>query len=718
LLSIHKARPVIAAISIAVFVFWATTAVCGDDTKIPFRSGVEENTKADRVIWPIFVRPVDGAEAKSCDSLSRDEIRVRENGELVEVTNVDREKRPLIHAIVLDTSGSMRFRLDAVRESAVRYIESLGRDPGEDRVVVLSFDEELVLHVPLTRLNDSLQLEGAIEAVRKIPLGTATNLEDALYLLGLYLGSFTDRSVVILLSDGRSSGRLRAREAQFEYIESMDQMSIFSIGLNLAGVQATRYLGRLSKSSGGRYYGVRDTDGAAAAFQEIQETVAHRAYVIYVPAAQEISPTRESEWIEVKIRSRNKNCRILHSPARNMRSDDLMVLQGRDDLDATLVERDAARDEQRIVLELNGWVAVESVDAEGSFHGLTEQHERRTEVNVFYPGERAELWPITLEDLFLRWLLEEDSTPSRSMIDGTTFIELRMQLAQLLVATEPRFAKIAQQRMEAGIQNDLERDLPREIPQRLLEQWTAEGRVAVEAATTRWNAMRSTVFDAAFASRLDQPSLADRKRRLIPFVNWLGDLNAGDLVNRLEVMAAALLLNGEVALERWWARWPKLREWLPEFHIVTPLWMFHDRENDVRGFYRVVDPPPFVVGDLIFKETLSSRPFGLLALDWLFDAAENSPASNWTVSEIIHGRFPLGPLPKKQRKKLRRAEKTLRRISVTMSPGNVAQAEVGLLDLLISIDPAGAWLPYCVFELPRGLVQPEGEPCSIDPPSW
>ena len=66
----------------------------------------DEYVSVPRVIWPFFVETRKDGDPEVCSALSRSDLRVKEDGIEVRITNVDRKRQPVHYAFLLDTSSS------------------------------------------------------------------------------------------------------------------------------------------------------------------------------------------------------------------------------------------------------------------------------------------------------------------------------------------------------------------------------------------------------------------------------------------------------------------------------------------------------------------------------------------------------------------------------------------------------------------------------------
>lgn len=110
----------------------------------------EEHTRARVHVARLRIQPTFFAEPGACLEFGEDDLQVVLRGERIasDQFELDRERRPTLHVLLIDTSGSMSNDLDAVRNAASEYVRQLR--PEDERAVVVTFDDSVLLHQPPT----------------------------------------------------------------------------------------------------------------------------------------------------------------------------------------------------------------------------------------------------------------------------------------------------------------------------------------------------------------------------------------------------------------------------------------------------------------------------------------------------------------------------------------------------------------------------------------
>src|ERR1043166_8690506 len=86
---------------------------------------------------PVSVMDRDG---KYIPDLTKDNFHVWEEGVEQRVAYFASTEKPFTVALLIDTSGSTRFRLDEIQNAAITFVEQLRPD---DRVMVVSFSDKI-----------------------------------------------------------------------------------------------------------------------------------------------------------------------------------------------------------------------------------------------------------------------------------------------------------------------------------------------------------------------------------------------------------------------------------------------------------------------------------------------------------------------------------------------------------------------------------------------
>lgn len=220
---------------------------------------LQYTVNVNRVILDVSVRDDD---RRPVLGLKKDDFVVKEDGDPQSIEEVTREERPLLVGVLVDTSGSMRDRLEQAQQAACGFLETLR---AQDRVFVVDFDENVFLIEETTS-----DFDAACSAIRTTyPVG-GTALYDAIHAAyRVIYQPKAERRALIVLSDGDDTeSRLTFEEIEEEAL--LSDVTVYAIGLDVGGMgTARRHLDRLTEITGGRAYFVRKADELGSAYEQI-----------------------------------------------------------------------------------------------------------------------------------------------------------------------------------------------------------------------------------------------------------------------------------------------------------------------------------------------------------------------------------------------------------------------------------------------------------------
>lgn len=305
---------------------------------------------ASLVTVPVSVLDRDG---RFIGGLRQEDFRVLEDGVEQRIAYFAPVEQPFTVALVIDTSGSTRFRLEDIQDAAIAFLDQLSP---ADRVIVISFDDSVRVLSEATSDRNRLRA-----AVRQTRTGGGTRLYDAVDLvINQQLGRVQGRKAVVLFTDGVDTTSKRASyQSTLEEAVELDAM-IYPIqydtfvdngggggggggwpgpryprrrkpgwgdilgGIILGGgvtigtggggggsagtsradyQRGSEYLRRLAEATGGRRHEAQDLNYLEEAFTSIAEELRRQYSLGYYPARQ--SRTDERRQIRVRVRRPN-----------------------------------------------------------------------------------------------------------------------------------------------------------------------------------------------------------------------------------------------------------------------------------------------------------------------------------------------------------------------------------------------------------------------------
>ena len=160
----------------------------------PEEVGAGDIVRVDTTLVSIPVSVMD-RDGKYITNLTKDDFRVWEDGTEQKVAYFASTEKPFTVALLIDTSGSTRNKLEDIQDAAIAFVEQLRPD---DHVMVVSFSDKIrVLSQPT---NDRNALRNAI---RRTEPGDGTRLYDAVdQVINQSLNRVEGRKAIVLFTDG------------------------------------------------------------------------------------------------------------------------------------------------------------------------------------------------------------------------------------------------------------------------------------------------------------------------------------------------------------------------------------------------------------------------------------------------------------------------------------------------------------------------------------
>jgi Ca-activated chloride channel family protein len=134
-------------------------------------------------------------EGRYIPNLRKEDFQLWDDGVQQEVAFFSAVDKPFSVVLMIDTSGSTRFRLEDIQDAAITFVNQLRRD---DRVMIVSFDDEVRVLSEFTSDRNRLR-----NAILQTHTGNGTKLYDAVDLvINQRLNRIDGRKAIVLFSDG------------------------------------------------------------------------------------------------------------------------------------------------------------------------------------------------------------------------------------------------------------------------------------------------------------------------------------------------------------------------------------------------------------------------------------------------------------------------------------------------------------------------------------
>jgi Ca-activated chloride channel family protein len=266
-------------------------------------------TSVNLVMVPVSItdglhRPVVGLES--------DNFQLFEGKKVQEIKNFSSEDTPVSVGILVDTSGSMSYKLERAREAVVQFCEAANP---QDEFFLITFADSPQLVTDFT--NSAEQIENDLLTSRS---KGQTSLLDAIYMgVGKMREARYARKALLILSDGGDNhSRYTEKDVKSALRES--DVMVFAVGTYERYVATQEellgpsLLNVVAGITGGQAFTITNAGELPAVTRNIGTQLRHQYLLAYQPPAAE----RDGKWhkINVKLRLPKKLNILLHVNAR------------------------------------------------------------------------------------------------------------------------------------------------------------------------------------------------------------------------------------------------------------------------------------------------------------------------------------------------------------------------------------------------------------------
>lgn len=265
----------------------------------PFRVEVE----AVNVLLTVH----DEKDGKFVTDLQPTDFRVTEDGVLQQITNFTKQTGlPLTIALAVDTSSSVKLKLEFEKDAALDFLYSVMRPT--DRALLLEFDSGVTLLHDFTSDPNDL-----VNEIKNLRAGGGTSLYDAIYLVceQKLLDDNSGRKILVVLSDGADV------TSKHSFAEALDmafrsEITIFAISTTRFGAdidhEGDNALKQLVEDTGGRAYFPFSTKELGKAFEAINEELRSQYNLAYVSS----NKVRDGKFRAIKVELMRPDIKIRH----------------------------------------------------------------------------------------------------------------------------------------------------------------------------------------------------------------------------------------------------------------------------------------------------------------------------------------------------------------------------------------------------------------------
>ena len=276
--------------------------------------------KIDTTLVYVPVRVMD-KDGKYIPDLQAKDFKIYEDGVEQDIEHFSAVDDPFNVVLMLDMSGSTRFKIEDIQDAAVTFTEQLRP---QDRVMVVSFDQKVWVDSEFT--NDRTKL---MKVILRTRTGTSTSVYDALDLvLTERLNQIQGRKAIVLFSDGvDTTSHLATLQSTIERIEESNSI-LYSVHYDTQDVvvasaprpsnmimpgstkedyqRAEKYMQELANRSGGRFYEAATLGDAKEAFASIAEELRRQYGLGYYSK----NDKRDGAFRKIRVQGVNTNWAI------------------------------------------------------------------------------------------------------------------------------------------------------------------------------------------------------------------------------------------------------------------------------------------------------------------------------------------------------------------------------------------------------------------------
>jgi Ca-activated chloride channel family protein len=290
-------------IGIALLIGWLTTVIpMPGNRESAYGSQLTIRTEV-ALVNVIFT--VSDRNGSSVSGLEADDFLIFENGKPQKIEYFSDMTQgsdvPLTVALLIDTSASVRSKLDYEKVTAAEFFKNVLRK-NKDLALIIQFDSDVNLVQDFTE--DMDRLTAALDSLRA---GNSTALYDAVFLsVDDKLKNETGRKVIVAITDGTdTSSRISEQEAL--EIAQRNDVLIYGIGVRGEALVSFGVLKKFAEDTGGRFFSPdARLEEIRAAFRAIGEDLKGQ----YSLAYRSTNEKRDGSFRKIELRCKVPGVRI------------------------------------------------------------------------------------------------------------------------------------------------------------------------------------------------------------------------------------------------------------------------------------------------------------------------------------------------------------------------------------------------------------------------
>jgi len=226
-------------------------------------------------------------------NLNKNDFTVYEDGQPQQITRFTREDIPVSIGILVDNSGSMRDKRQAVNTAALDLVK--GSNP-EDEVFIVNFSDEAIIDTDLT--SDVAKMQ---EGLQQVDSRGGTALYDAVVASADYLAKKgrREKKVLLVVTDGEDNASTDTLEQAVRRVQDDNGPTVYSIGI-LGGERekrARRALEQLALHTGGVAFFPKDLGDVDQIARAVARDIRNQYSIYYRPTR----PQDQGGFRQVKV---------------------------------------------------------------------------------------------------------------------------------------------------------------------------------------------------------------------------------------------------------------------------------------------------------------------------------------------------------------------------------------------------------------------------------
>jgi Ca-activated chloride channel family protein len=208
---------------------------------------------------------------------------------------------PLTIALLIDTSGSVKTKLESEKQTAAEFFRNILRKD-KDIALIIQFDSDVNLVQDFTGDVDRL-----IDAMDSLEAGNSTSLYDAIFLaVEDKLRGEVGRRVIVAVTDGEDTN---SRISKKQAIQSALRNDVLIYGIGVRGEMGANFgvLKDFAEESGGSFFSPRaNPEEIRAAFRSIGEELKGQ----YSLAYRSTNTRKDGAYRTIDLRCTQKGVRV------------------------------------------------------------------------------------------------------------------------------------------------------------------------------------------------------------------------------------------------------------------------------------------------------------------------------------------------------------------------------------------------------------------------